>query len=46
MTIERFHEWNAKFMAEVAKKRAAEEQKRKAELGNKLTGAPKYISYM
>lgn len=38
MTIERFREWNAKFMAEVASKRAVEEQKRKAELGNKLTG--------
>jgi hypothetical protein len=41
VTIERFHEWNAKFMAEVASKRALEEQKRKAELGNKLTGKPK-----
>lgn len=42
VTVERFHEWNEKFMAELASKRAVEEQKRKAELGNKLTGTGDY----
>ena len=38
MTVERFVEWNAKFLQEMAAKRSEAEERRKAELGNKLTG--------
>jgi len=38
VTVERFVEWNAKFLQEMAAKRSEAEERRKAELGNKLTG--------
>lgn len=38
MTVERFNEWNAKFLKEIYAKKEAEEKRRLELLGNKLTG--------